>query len=303
MSTARVVADSISVDGHRLTTFEVRFHRFVLAEFNTHRVFSRNSASSRAIPVSKQLERVLMDPADPEVWAAEQAGMQGGDELEGDALVAVQRAWKHARTDAVYHAQKLHDLGLHKSLTNRVIEPYMWHTVVITASSYQNFFGLRCSPLAQPEIRVAAEAMEFLFRGSTPTLVKQGEWHTPYILDDESEMPTLTKVQVSSARVARTSHLTQNGVRDFEQDVQLYDRLTSAWPMHASPLEHVATPASWNMHEVVVPSMASEIMESREVSMVVTPLLELTLPMYGNFIGWHQHRFDVEIAKQYQAFS
>jgi thymidylate synthase ThyX len=183
-------------------------------------------------------------------------------------------------------------IGVHKSVANRLLEPFMWHTVVVTATAWDNFFGLRCNPMAQPEIRVAAEAMHAAYGESEPRKVGDDEWHLPYIQDDERDaMPVETQIKVSAARCARVSYLTQNGVRDFEQDVQLYDRLTSATPMHASPLEHVATPYAGNMQSVGVASY----WENHG--------MHLLLPKYGNLLGWHQHRFDVEVAHNYQAFA
>jgi hypothetical protein len=60
----KILADSISPDGVRLTTLEVVMPRIVLAEFNTHRMLSRNSASSRAIPIEKMIRMVIPNEAD-----------------------------------------------------------------------------------------------------------------------------------------------------------------------------------------------------------------------------------------------
>lgn len=294
MSTsAKIIADSITYEGDRLTTFEVTLHRFVLAELNTHRVFSRNSASSRAIPVAKQIQRIEQEPAIPLSWPAEQKGMQGGQELDLGGAQAAQNVWLRARTSAVADAKSLMRTGVHKSVVNRILEPFMWHTVVITSTAWQNFFDLRANPMAQPEIRVAAEEMLKVFEHNEPTLIGEGQWHLPYIQGEEysqHDIPTL--VQISAARCARVSYLTQAGVRDPQEDINLYKRLTSATPMHASPLEHVATPSPTNKHTVVISSIEEPDKE-----------LELTLPVYGNLVGWHQHRFDVEAAKQYKAFA
>ena len=127
MTSARIIADSISPYGDRLTTMEVTFHRFVLAEFNTHRVFSRNSASSRAIPLQKQIKRIREGIAYPVLWASEQKGMQGGDEV--DDTMTARMCWESAANDAIASALRLQDLGVHKSLVNRLLEPFMWHTV------------------------------------------------------------------------------------------------------------------------------------------------------------------------------
>lgn len=261
-SSARVVADSISPAGHRVTTIEATMHRFVLAEFNTHRVFSRNSASSRAIPFRKQVERVVSNPAVPVEWASEQRGMQGGDSLDEDDARYAHYTWLKARNSAVEYATALSELGVHKSIVNRLLEPFMWHTVIATATEWDGFWSQRCSPLAQPEIRVVAEKMQRAYNDSKPQYVNNGEWHLPYInsqdwdsaielidhvpysweVEEFNESVTDIVKRVSVARSARVSYLNHDGSRDIEKDLDLYERLTSARPLHASPLEHVATP-------------------------------------------------------------
>lgn len=240
---ATVVADSVSPDGVRLTTVEVTLHRFVLAELNTHRVFSRNSASSRAIPVRKQVARVLEDPALPVEFGSSQRGMQAGDPLTGDEHDAALRAWLAARDHAVAAVTRLQELGVHKQVTNRLLEPFMWHTVIVTATEWDGFWEQRCSPLAQPEIRVAAEAMQAAYDASTPVALALGEWHTPYLRDEDGDLDDETARRVSAARCARVSYLTHDGRRDIDKDLELYERLVTARPPHWSPLEHVATPA------------------------------------------------------------
>ena len=240
---ATVVADSVSPADVRVTTLEVTLHRFVLAELNTHRVFSRNSASSRAIPVAKQVARVVEDPAVPVEFGSNQRGMQAGDPLVGAEHDAALGAWLQARDEAVDAVERLAELGVHKQVTNRLLEPFMWHTVIITATDWDGFWEQRCSPLAQPEIRVAAEAMRTAYDASTPAEVGIGGWHTPYLRDEDGDLDDETARQVSAARCARVSYLTHDGRRDIDKDLELYDRLITARPPHWSPLEHVATPA------------------------------------------------------------
>lgn len=251
----RIVEDSIWKD-HRVTTMEVTLHRFVLAEFNTHRVFSRNSASSRAIPVQKQLGRVMDEPAFPLKWPREQKGMQGGEELESDALLSAQmliadlHAFATTRIEIYIDEYPNPDERLHKSVINRYLEPFMWHTIVVTATEWDNFFGLRCSPLAQPEIRVAAELMRDAYQVSVPNEKGGGQttedWHLPYLTYEEKvTLPLIAQQIVSVARCARVSSLHAGDINDYEQDHRLYNALTTASPMHASPLEHVAVPCGF----------------------------------------------------------
>ena len=265
---AKVIADSISPDGNRLTTLEVRFHRFILAEMNTHRMLSRNSASSRAIPLQKQINNLLSDTAIPVIWAAEQKGMQGGDEIS-DTGVA-EGIWLEARDSAIAYANQLAGLGVHKSIVNRIIEPFVYHTAIISATEWDNFWTLRCSPLAQPEMRVAAEAMKDAYDASIPMELSYGQWHLPYVSSEEITTQLILSPDkrvdlkaVSAARCCRVSYLTHDGKRDISEDLALYQRLITASPPHASPLEHVSTPHS--------PKLSNQ----------------------GNFIGWRQLRHEV----------
>jgi len=255
---AEVIADSISPQGVRLVTIEATMHRFVLAELNTHRVFSRNSASSRAIPVAKQLEKVISNAAYPVSWPSEQPGMQGGSELDGEDLFEAVELWNQvhyevtSRVGAYLDAHPEKSTRLHKSVLNRLLEPFMWHTVVVTATEWDGFWWQRCHPAAQPELRVAAEEMRSAFDASTPTPVAYGEWHLPYTtVEERRATPNVDWRKVSAARCARLSTLTQDGTRSLDADLALFARLADrpeghklfeGDPFHASPLEHVATP-------------------------------------------------------------
>ncbi len=259
---ATVVLDSVSPAGVRLTTIEVTLHRFVLAELNTHRVMSRNSASSRAIPVAKQIARVVEDPALPVEFGTNQRGMQAAAPLEGAEADAALKQWLSARDAAVAAVEALNDLNVHKQVANRILEPFMWHTVIVTATDWDGFWQQRCSPLAQPEIRVAAEQMLAGYEASTPVEVVDGDWHTPYIRPEDGDLDAETRKRISAARCARVSYLTHDGRRDLDADLTLYDRLVTADPPHWSPMEHIATPAAD--------------------------------PVPGNFRGWAQLRHNIE---------
>lgn len=238
---ARVLLDSLSESGVRLTTMEVTFPRFVLSEFNTHRVLSRNSASSRAIPTSKIIERLESDPVFPVQWGRNKAGMTASDMLSDDEIEEGKTVWLAARDAAIAQARQLQELRVHKQVVNRILEPYLWHTVIVTATEWSNFFELRCSPNAQPEIREGALQMRRALEGSSPERVPQGEWHLPLIQDDERDLDREVLKKVSAARCARVSYLTHDGTRDLEKDVELHERLKH--DRHLSPFEHVATPA------------------------------------------------------------
>ena len=305
---AKIIADSISTDGSRVTTMQVTMHRFVLAEFNTHRVFSRNSASSRAIPAHKQVQRVVDDLAYPVVWPAEQKGMQGGAELDGTDGLRLD--WRLASHHATGMALEFIKRGLHKSVTNRLLEPFMWHTVVVTSTAWQNFFALRLDADAQPEIRVAAEAMKVAYDASEPQVLRRNEWHLPYVESEDwdalaerthlglSMYPEMAKI--SAARCARTSYLTQEGKRDLTEDLHLYDRLVTdrldkGLAIHWSPLEHVATPWPQNYQDdpLVFTGFNGEHFE----------VLTDHLPRVGNLAGWRSLRTTVEASVGAKTFS
>ena len=298
--TAKIICDSISPQGVRLTTMEVKIHRFVLAEMNTHRVFSRNSASSRAIPVSKMLIRVQEDPAMPMFWGKNQAGMGAAVELDQDEKNMAINIWLNARDQMVNAAERLSNLGVHKQLTNRLLEPWLWHTAIVSSTEWSNFFGQRTAinpetnqPYAQPEMYAAAMAMQQAYYESTPKFIGYGEWHLPYITEediepilrlvyrgvDEKSKPAYWFKKVSAGRCARVSYLTHDGKRDVQEDVNLADKLASATPMHPSPFEHVATPhPDWNPNE------------------------DRFNGVKGNFHGWAQyrHEFGNETVKNFK---
>ncbi|MGO9900035.1 MAG: FAD-dependent thymidylate synthase [Solirubrobacteraceae bacterium] len=267
---ARVLADSVSFREHRLATFEITFPRIVLAEFNTHRVFSRNSASSRAIPVVRQLLRVLEEPYVPDEFGSNQPGMQAGPPLEGLRGQLARQEWVRARDSAAAHAlrmitypgicsedadaatliqamKELADkqpdnswLNVHKQLANRLLEPFMWHTLIVTATQWSNFFNLRAHPDAQPEMRRVAELMRDAWKHSTPRELADSEWHLPLVCEGDEELSIDQQVKASVGRCARVSYLTHDGRRDPDADIALHDHLLGSG--HLSPFEHVARP-------------------------------------------------------------
>jgi thymidylate synthase ThyX len=238
---ARVLADSVSPAGIRLTTLEATFPRFILSEVNTHRQLSRNSASSRAVPTKKMIERVLDNPAVPVEWGVNKAGMSASERLSEDQAAVARGEWLRARDSAVEHVRNLQELNVHKQVINRILEPFMWHTVIITATEWTNFFKLRLARNAQPEIQVAAQHMNAAMEASTPRSIGIGQWHLPLVQGDEGNLPLEQLKKISAARCARVSYLTHDGKRDVEKDLELCERL---WcDKHLSPFEHVATPS------------------------------------------------------------
>jgi len=246
---AKIIADSVLAPGHaagipRLTTMELTYPRFIHSEFMTHRVFSRNAASSRAIPVRKMLTQVWKDPAMPTYWGSNKPGMQAGAELTGWRLKAAKKLWVLAGWVMVAFAWSLSKLGLHKQIANRILEPWMWMKTIVSATDWGNFFNLRIHADAQPEIKVLAEAMLKAMNSSRPRQLQPGQWHLPYVRGSEYLLYSYDSMglqQISAARCARVSYLNHDGSKpDVKKDLELYEMLAKA--PHASPFEHQATP-------------------------------------------------------------
>ncbi len=246
---AKLIADSLSPDGARLLTFETTYPRIVHAEVMTHCVFSRNAASSRAIPVEKMLKMVKDNPYIPSKWGKNQRGMSASEFLEGAAAARCESHWLIARDMAIGQAEALLEDDVHKQTVNRLLEPFLWYTAIITATELSNFFHLRDSAQAHPDIQALAHVMKAAVAESEPTQLSYGEWHTPYIQPDEKEgwRAELDEQAywgraklVSAGRSARVSYLTHDGVRDPFKDVELANGLLKNG--HMSPFEHVARP-------------------------------------------------------------
>jgi thymidylate synthase ThyX len=241
---ATIIADSVNVMGDRLTTFVLTYHRMIHSEFMTHRMLSKNSSSSRAIPVEKMIALVESQEVYPLHWGRNCKGMSAKEELEGGALLAAKHWWKAAREDAISRAKTGIEIGLHKQVINRILEPYSTITVICSGTEYQNFFDQRCHPDAQPEMQALAIAMKAEYEESVPMVLQAGEWHLPFLNGEDlrqnidKEGNKLLKVLV--ARCARVSYLNHAGFRDINSDIALHDRLLNSKPAHLTPFEHVA---------------------------------------------------------------
>ncbi len=238
---ARILADSVSPAGIRLTTMEIVCYRYVWAEFMTHRCFSRNAGSTRATPIATFITRVLDDPAIPTRWGSNGKGMQDHGEVAPEVAAKAEKVWLRARDNAIESVRELEELGIHKQISNRLLEPWSLITAIVTATDWGNFFDLRRAPDAQPEIRVLAERMWEAYMSSTPTLLGWDDYHLPLIQEGErAQLGDEQAVKVSVGRCARVSYLTHHGVRDPTADIALHDQL--AGNGHWSPFEHVARP-------------------------------------------------------------
>jgi hypothetical protein len=226
---------------------QLRYPRFIHSEFMTHRAFSRNASSSRAIPVERMIADLRRDPAMPVYWGSNKPGMQAGAELTTMEIGACRLNWLNSMENAIHSASQLIELGLHKQIANRILEPWAHINVVVTATDWDNFFELRRHPDAQPEIHALADAMWDAAQKSIPEPLHSGEWHLPYADGPDIDLSTSQLVdeaiKISVARCARVSYLTHDGrPTTIDEDMKLYNQLVGASPLHASPAEHQATP-------------------------------------------------------------
>lgn len=283
---AKVIADSINAKtSKRIITFELEYPRFIHSELMTHRVFSRNSASSRAIPIKTMLDTITANPATPIHWGANQAGMQAKQELEQPNKVRVQSLWNEAMMQAVELSQRMSDEGAHKQIANRITEAFQHMKVVVTSTEWNNWYWLRDHKDAQPEIEELAKQMQVAADNSEPFILYNSELHVPYVTrhrdssgvlqyvnDDISYISGIQALRISSSCCAQTSYRKNNTALDKAEDI--YDRLINSKPTHASPTEHQA---------VCIEEPSFEIEG-------ITHIDKCGKYWSNNFQGWIQHR-------------
>lgn len=264
---AKVIAASrSSVNGSALYTVHVRVPRIIWSEIMTHRVFSRNARSSRAVPVKTMLNEVRNDPFVPWHWTGAKPGMQGvpgwnekvllkgsaGNFVDSDRPVDPASAWLHGRDMAADLAESFLDAGYHKQIANRLLEPFSWIDGLITSVEWNNFFHLRDHGDAEPHLQDLARCMEAAISRAEPTTLQAGDWHLPYITNEDWHHARDTYRhwdeaidflrRVSAARCARMSYTPFDGNGSYEKELERYDLLVTSDRVHASPLEHQATP-------------------------------------------------------------
>lgn len=259
---AKIIADSISHSGQRITTFELEYPRFIHSEFMTHRLFSRNAASSRAIPVNKAIELIKTDTAMPIHWGKNQPGMSAKEECNTPLtypqkhpdLATREDAWGYARDAALYHAEAFDKAGYHKQIVNRLLEPFTHIKVVCTATEFENFFWLRNHADAQPEIKSLAQEMLNAVENSTPIQLNSGDWHVPYYANghwiatsgSDDKAVDVNGVTLNDALAVSSSCCAQVSYRRLDDSLEkardIFKRLVEAMPPHFSPFEHQASP-------------------------------------------------------------
>ncbi len=270
---AKIIADSVAFNsGKRIITFEIEYPRFIHSEFMTHRLFSRNCASSRAIPVKNIIEQIRNNPAMPIFWGKNQSGMQAIEECNnliemsfGDRIIDEETRedfWKRLAEIIGDYAQNFANAGYHKQIVNRLLEPFQIMKTVVTATEFDNFFYLRSHKDAQPEIQELSNCMYECYKNSQPKVLYRGDWHTPYVNHYKDENGILcygnvkdTPLTFEQARIISSSCCAQTSYRKtddtYEKAVNLFDRLINSKPVHGSPVEHSATPITLDWEEGV----------------------------------------------------
>lgn len=333
---AEIKADSISPDGCRLTTFEATYPRIVHSEMMTHRVFSRNSASTRAIPIATQLHNLLTNPFIPEKFGVNQPGMQAYNHLAGLKHDTAVQMWLRGRDRAVTTVLELllgpelsesvlryksnseyvagdillenfdkikallpkssdtidlaetDILNVHKQLAGRGLEAYMWHTIVLTGTEFENFYALRDHPEAQGEIATIARLLNKAHQESEPKLLDYGQWHLPYV--DEGEFESFDDgIRSSGARAAAASYGRQH-IKNPDKEFERYDSLRTGG--HMSPLEHQGTPFERGEWSYIHASRTFALQHAERgiISELVAHEKIASSQFSGNFKGWRQHR-------------
>lgn len=298
---SKIILDSINDFDNRITTLSIVMPRIILAEYNTHRALSRNSASSRAIPFEKMVDVVMTNPFIPLKWMKNHPGMQGTEYLLPNDAFWCEKTWLVARDHAVYQAKILNErYELSKQMTNRLLEPFMWTTVCTTATEWENFVGLRAHEDAEIHMQTLAYSILDSLNTSIPLHRKAGEWHIPYrdgidkdklteILYTLNKEKTLINesylehaiIDIASARVARTSYTLPNSENKhlYDADIKLTYKLTKGG--HWSPLESCSM------------AMSEEQMEAYshydKIIPAIFPLVK-ERGVCGNFRGWIQYR-------------
>lgn len=314
--TAKVICDSISESGKRITTFELEYPRYIHCELLTHRMLSKNCSSSRAIPIEKMLGYIENNMAVPVYLGRNKSGMQAVEEIElKDEALSV---WKDSFYQVEDSVNDLLDLKVHKQIANRLTEPYQMMKVVVTATEWDNFFNLRIDKDAQPELVMLADKMFNAMQGSMPKTLKVGQWHLPYVEveadsdssrceyfiydKDETEsetngymykigLPLEDAIKISVASCAAVSYRTEN--MTLAKADKIFDMLINAETLHSSPFEHVAKPIiDEDLYSVdyTNPDLQTRVKNTLSTAKGVTHINNKGEFCSGNFTGWIQYR-------------
>lgn len=293
---ATVLAYSRSTEtDDEILTYEIECPRFIWAEVLTHKALSRNCASSRAIPFAKMLNNLTAIPVH---WGRNKSGMQATEELSDVEIEGAENQWNVAKTSASHFAQLFNTLGIHKQITNRLIEPFQMVKAVITATEWDNFFWLRNHEAAQPEIHELARVMLEAKKASVPVALSPGDWHVPYYEDGywignelgyDIKGYTLMEARIiSAARCAAVSY--RNTDYPLDKCIEVYERLIGDDRKHASAFEHQATPMDYNTELDFTEWVVNLDEDPRTWEKGITHADRNGNLWSGNFKGFIQHR-------------
>lgn len=289
-----VLADSIALNGKRMTSFEFVYHRLFHSEAMTHRLPSKNASSTRAVPLKKAVEYTNDNPAVPVFWGKNKPGMMATEPLVGEELKKAQELWELGRKQASELVLEFEKIGLHKQIAGRPLETYSMIKVVCSGTDWGNLLWLRDDEEAQPEFAELAACIREALKESVPVRLHRGEWHLPYIDSrrdtdgvlryydsDGNELTVEEAKQISASCCAQVSYRNLNESK--EKAIEIYHKLVGARKKHASPFEHQATPIydSVNYNISFVPSTWEE---------GITHVDKAGMLHSGNLTGWIQHR-------------
>lgn len=246
MISAKVLSDSL-YNGSRCVTMELEYPRIILAEFNTHRKFSRNTASSRAVPISTTIKLIETNPFIP-TWTGNQAGMVG-TEVDKETKIKADKVWLQAKNAMIVYAKQLADIGIHKQNANRLLEPFSYVKTVVTSTEWDNFFNLRLASDAQPEIQELAQRMKEAIDNSKPVELTSDMAHTPYFNEGHSKIDDVDSILGSAVACAQVSYRKLD--TSPEAINRIITRLINGGHIHASPFEHVCVGGSNGLGNLV----------------------------------------------------
>lgn len=249
--------------GDKILTFVIKMPKFLVAQFNTHSMVRRNSASTRAIPTATQTKRIDSDMFIPPVWTLNKKGMAGTEILSPELSMYLNSELTRYYTDVhePFYTSLSEKYKIHKQHLGRYSEPFMWTEVCATANEewFQDVVRQRDNEHAQPEFQIIGHHLGIILSsGVKYDLLSKDEWHTPFLTAEETQILRQSPKEngtgdftswegtksywcaISAARSARVSYLNQYGTRDLKADVELYTRLLTDG--HLSPLEHVVRP-------------------------------------------------------------
>lgn len=259
---AKVITDSVSEAGVRISSVELQFPRFVLPQILMHRLWSRSCESLRARPTKSKVAEVEATPYCP-VFRKNQKGMVAGEPLDYYSSVTAEQIWNRAAAEAAKTAAELAAIGVAKETANRLLEPFAYQKMLVTATDFSNFLRLRLADDAQPEIQQLAICLKNALDSSIPEYVTINEWHLPYVPPELTYEYSPEQLRdICAARCARVSYCTHDGTVDVAKDFALARKL--AEDFHTNAFEHAATPS---------------IDESKR---------------YANYKGWVSSRYDME---------